>query len=126
MVTVLGLEPHLGWACFVGAVGPLAHDPFQAQPASGLEYLRAVTFEVFDELQAIILAAQKCLQPTLTFNEREIAKVRAVKLKNVKRQMHRPIVLRTAVEGVEVADAVLGQPNDLAIEGDGFDAQLEH
>jgi hypothetical protein len=44
---------------------PFAHDAFQAQPASGLEYLRAVAVEVFDELQAIILATQKCLQPAL-------------------------------------------------------------
>ena len=51
MATVLDLEPHLGSACPVGAVSPFAHDPFQAQPASGLEYLRAVTLEVFDELQ---------------------------------------------------------------------------
>ena len=110
----------------LGAVGPLAHDPFQAQPTGGLEYLPAVTFKVLDELQSIILAAQKCSQPALPFNEREPAKVRAIKLKNVKRHMHRPVVLRTAVEGLEVADTILGQPNDLAIEGDGFDAQLEH
>jgi hypothetical protein len=71
VVTVLDLEPHRGSACPVGAVGPFAYDPFQAQPASGLEYLRAVTFEVFHELQALILAPKKCLQPALTFNERE-------------------------------------------------------
>jgi hypothetical protein len=57
MVTVLDLEPRLGSARLVGAISPLAHDAFQAQPASGLEYLRAVTFQVFDELHAIILAA---------------------------------------------------------------------
>ena len=126
MVTVLDLEPHLGSACLVGAVGPFAHDPFQAQPASGLEYLRAVTLEVFDELQALILAAKKCLQPALTFNEREVTKISAIELKNVERQKHRPIVLRTAVESVEVADAVLGQPGDLAIKRNEFDAQLQH
>jgi hypothetical protein len=43
VVAVLDLEPHLGPACLVGAVSPLAHDAFQAQPASGLEYLPAVT-----------------------------------------------------------------------------------
>jgi hypothetical protein len=56
----------------------------------------------------------------VAFNEREVAQVGAIKLKNVKRQMHRPIVLRATVEGLEVADAVLGQPDDLAIQGDGF------
>ena len=52
-----------------------------------------LTFEVLDELQPIILAAQKCSQAAFAFNEREIAQVGAIKLKNVKRQMHRPIVL---------------------------------
>ena len=108
MVTVLDLKPHLGSACLVGTVGPLAHNPFQAQPASGLEYFRAVTFEMFDELQTIALATQKCLQPALTLNEREIAKIRATKFENVKRQKHSPIVFRAAAESVEVADAILG------------------
>jgi hypothetical protein len=107
VATVLDLEPHLGSTCLVCAVGPFAHDPFQAQPTSGLEYLRTVTFEVFDELQAIILAAQKCHQPALTFNEREIAKVGAVKLENV--------IVRSAVQSVEVADAVLGQPDESSV-----------
>jgi hypothetical protein len=118
---VLGLHPYPGRPSAIGAVRSLRHDPFQAKPASGLEYFHALTFKVLD-----VLAAQKCLQPALTFNEREIAKVGAIKLKNVKRQVDRPIVLQTAVEGLEVTDAVLGQPDDLAIEGDGIDAQLEH
>jgi hypothetical protein len=88
VISVLDLEPHLGSAPFIGGVGPLAHDPFQTQPAGGLKYLRAVTFEVFDELQSI-LATQKSFQPALALNEREIAKIDAVKFENVKRQKHR-------------------------------------
>lgn len=54
MVTVLAFEPHLGSTCLIGAAGTLTHDAFQTQPADVLENLRAISFEVLDELQAVI------------------------------------------------------------------------
>lgn len=107
------------------AVSPFAYDPFPAQPASGLEYLRAVTLEVFDELPPH-LSGPEVPSAGPYVKELEIPKVSAVELKNVERQKHRPIVNRTAMQSVKIADSVLGQPDNLAIERDGFDAQLEH
>jgi hypothetical protein len=81
---------------------------------------------VLDELQATIATSEQLAEPVLALNERPLAEVVSVKLQEIEDEKHRRRIMRPAMQGLEVAHAIAGEPHHLTVEGDGLHPHGAH
>ncbi len=118
----LQLDPVPRAAGGVGAVGALAHQPFEAALAGGFEQLRRVALQCLAEAQRAVgrRLREQAAEPDAALGEGQAAQVLAVEERQVEDDIADRFGRRAAVEGVlqrvEVGHAARAGDDDLAVD----------
>ena len=112
---IFHFDPGLRRAGFINRSEPLGDDALKPEIANGGKKFVAMTFGVFDVLDAVTRFAKHPLKRVLSLNQRLAPDV-VTREKKIKGQSDRFVIGRTTMQGVEITNAVGRQVDNFRVD----------